>query len=141
MVFHHLGSLSLKPLSGQTKLPKFDKLWADCTQEETRIAARKRLHGPQVEDNQAFITHAKKGKGKGRKFHKHQARRPSSSPDRREKKKNLSHIQCHKCKKYGHYANKCFSANKRKHEASTADVDEDTPHKKSTNDDCLELFF
>ena len=93
--------------------------------------SKQRLHGPQVEENQAFITHAKKDKGKGRKFHKHkhQARRPSSSPDRREKKKDLSHIQCHKWKKYGDYANK------RKHEASTTDVDEDTPHKKSRNDD------
>ena len=95
----------IQTISGQTKLPKFDKLWVDCTQEETRIAARQRLHGPQVEENQAFITHAKKGKGKGRKFHKHkhQARRLSSSPDCKEKK-DLSHIQCYKCKKYGHYA-------------------------------------
>ena len=103
-------------ISGQTKLPKFYKLWEDCTQEETRIAARQRLHGPQVEENQAFITHAKKGKGKGRKFHKHkhQSRRPISSPDKREEKKYLSHIKFHECNKYGHYANKCLSENKRK---------------------------
>ena len=84
----------IQTISGRTKLPKFDKLWEDCTQEETRIAARKRLHGSQVEENQAFITHAKKGTGKGRKFHKHkhQARRSSSSPDRREKK-DLSCLQ------------------------------------------------
>ena len=122
----------IQTISGQTRLPKFDKLWVDCTKEKTRIASRQRLHGPQVEENQAFITHAKKGKGKGRKFHKHkhQARRPSSSPNRRERKKDLSHIQCHKCKKFGHYANKCFSANKRKHEASTID----DHHKKQRNE-------
>ena len=92
-------------ISGRTKLPKFDKLWQDCTHEETRIATRQRLHGPQVEENQAFITHVKKGKGKGRKFHKHkhQARRSSSSPDCKAKK-DLSRIQCYKCKNYGHYA-------------------------------------
>ena len=37
--------------SGRTKLPKFDRLWADCTKEETRITTRQRLHGPQVEEN------------------------------------------------------------------------------------------
>ena len=133
----------IQTISGWTKLPKFDKLWTDCTQEETRIAARQRLHGSQVEENQAFITHAKRGKGKGRKFHKHKhrARRPSSSPDQREKKKDLSHIQCRNCKKYGHNANKCFSANKRKHESSTSDVDEETPHKKSRSCDSSEFLF
>ena len=39
----------IQNISGRTKLPKFDKLWADCTQEETRIAARQRLHGTQPE--------------------------------------------------------------------------------------------
>ena len=49
----------IQTVSGRTKLPKFDRLWVDCTQEETRIAARQRLHGAQVEENQAFITHGK----------------------------------------------------------------------------------
>ena len=30
----------IQTISGQTKLPKFDKLWEECTQEETRIIAR-----------------------------------------------------------------------------------------------------
>ena len=124
-------------------MPKFNKLWVDCTQEGTRVAARQRLHGPQVEENQALYTHTRKGNGKGRKFHKpkHQARIPSSSPYQREKKKDLSHIQCHKCKKYGHYANKCFSANKKKHEASTVDVEEGHHHKKQRNEDRTKFFF
>ena len=44
----------IQTISGQTKLPKFDKLWAECTQEERRIAAHQRLHGAQPEENQAF---------------------------------------------------------------------------------------
>ena len=78
----------IQTISGRTKLPKFNKLWVDCTWEETRIAARQRLHGPQVEENQAFIIHANKGKGKGRNFHKHrhQARIPSPSLNSRENK-------------------------------------------------------
>ena len=35
----------IQTISGRTKLPKFDKLWADCTQEETKVVARQRLHG------------------------------------------------------------------------------------------------
>ena len=132
----------IQTISGQTKLPKFDKLWAECIQKETRIAARQRLHGTQPRENQAFISHAKKGKAKGRKFHKykHQARRSSSSPDQRGKK-DLSHIQCYKCKKYGHYASKCFSSNKRKHEASTTDVEEGHHQKKQRNEDRTKFFF
>ena len=73
----------IQTISGRTKLPKFDRLWADCTHEETRIVARQRLHGTQPEVNQAFMAHAKKGKEKKRKFHnhKHQERRSSPSPD------------------------------------------------------------
>ena len=55
----------IQTISGRTTLPKFDRLWANCTQEETWITARQRLHGPQVEENETFKTHAKKGKGKG----------------------------------------------------------------------------
>ena len=53
-------------ISGLTKFPKFDILLAYCTYEETRIIARQRLHGTQPEENQAFMAHAKTGKGKGR---------------------------------------------------------------------------
>ena len=55
-----------------------------------------------------------------------------------KKKKDLSHIQCFKCHKYKHYARQCHDPNKRKHEASIANVDEDTPHKRSRNDDFVE---
>ena len=76
----------IQTISGRTKLPKFDKLWADCTQEETRIAARQRLHGTQLEENQAFVSHTKKGKGRGRKpyNHKHQDKRSSPPPDQKK---------------------------------------------------------
>ena len=43
--------------------------------------------------------------------------------------------------KYGHYANKCSSLNKRKHEVSTADVEEGHHHKKQRNEDPTEFFF
>ena len=37
-------------------------------QEETRLAARGRIHGIQHEESEALTSHVKKGKGKGRKF-------------------------------------------------------------------------
>ena len=90
----------IQTISGRTKLPKFDKLWAECTQEETRITTRQRLHSARPEENQAFISHAKKGMGRGRKSfnHKHQDMRSSPPPDQK-KKKDLSQIQCYRCKK------------------------------------------
>ena len=122
----------IQTISGRTKLPKFDKLWAECTQEETRIAACQRLNGPQPKENQEFISHAKKGKGRGRKpyIHKHQDKRSSPPPDHKKHQKDLSQIQCYGCKKYGHYASSCRSSIKRKHEASTVDVEKDHHHKK-----------
>ena len=57
----------IQTISGRTKFPKFDKPWAKCTQEETRIVACQRIHGTQPKENQVSISHAKKGRGRGRK--------------------------------------------------------------------------
>ena len=43
--------------------------------------------------------------------------------------------------KYGHYASSCRSSIKRKHEASTAGVEKDPPHKEPRKDDRSEFFF
>ena len=56
----------IQTISGRTKFPKFDKIWEECTQEETRIAAHQRIHGTQLEENQSFVSQIKKGKGRGR---------------------------------------------------------------------------
>ena len=95
----------IQTIGGQTKLSKFDKLWAECTQEETRKAACQILHSAQPEENQVFISHTKKGKGRGRKpyIHNHQDKRSSPPPDQKKQKKDLSQIQCYRCKKYDHY--------------------------------------
>ena len=41
-------------LVGKPKLPKFDRIWEVCMQEETRLATRSRIHGTQHEENQAL---------------------------------------------------------------------------------------
>ena len=53
----------IQTISGRTKFPKFDKLWAECTQENLRITTQQKLHGTQPEENQVLISHAKKEKG------------------------------------------------------------------------------
>ena len=82
----------IQTISGGTKLPKFDKLWADCTREETKITTCQRLHGTQPEENQAFVSHTKKGKGRVRNpyIHKHQDKRSSPPPDQKKQRKDLS---------------------------------------------------
>ena len=35
----------IQSLVGKPKLPEFDRIWAVCMQEETRLAARSRIHG------------------------------------------------------------------------------------------------
>ena len=84
----------IQTISGRTKLPKFDKLWAKCTHEETRIAACQRLHGTQPKENQAFVSHTKKDKGRGRKpyIHKNQDKRSIPPPDQKKQKKDLSQV-------------------------------------------------
>jgi hypothetical protein len=59
----------IQSISGRSKLPKFDRLWADCTQEETRLAARG-MQCSHHDENQALATHARKSKGKRRGFGK-----------------------------------------------------------------------
>ena len=51
LVMNTLNSLPLsweafiQSLVGHPKLPKFDRIWAVCIQEETRLATRSRIHG------------------------------------------------------------------------------------------------
>ena len=58
-------------ICARNKLPKFDKLWADCAQEEARLQS---LDDPEDEEDQALTAHSKKGKRKsshkvgGRRF-------------------------------------------------------------------------
>ena len=77
----------IQSLRGKPKLPKFDRIWAVCMQEETRLVARGRLHGTQHKENQGLTSHAKKGKGKGRKFHDKKDISGRSSPIPKQKKK------------------------------------------------------
>jgi len=47
-------------ICARRKLPKFDKLWGDCTQEEARLASKAQKLND--EDNQVLVAQARKGK-------------------------------------------------------------------------------
>jgi hypothetical protein len=120
----------IQSVCGRAELPKFEDLWADCVQEESRKLSRNSSQGPQDDGIQALATYARKGrgKGKGRRNFRRQNSEEGSPSDQKQKKKDLSKIMCYNCRKYGHYASTC--PQKSRQHASTADVDEEPPQKK-----------
>lgn len=59
--------LFLQSISGRADLPNFDRLWTNCTQEETRLIARGVQDSPH-DDNHALAFHTKKGRINRRSF-------------------------------------------------------------------------
>ena len=95
----------IQGVCARDKLPSFDKLWADCVQEESRLISRNNLQRPVDNVEQALASHTQKGK----KFERRNTRRfPSSTPEQRARKgKDVSKVQCFRCDKFGHYARDC----------------------------------
>jgi hypothetical protein len=55
----------IQSISGRSKFPKFGRLWADWTQEETRLAVRG-AHSSHHDESHALASHARKGRGRGK---------------------------------------------------------------------------
>jgi hypothetical protein len=102
-------------ICARSKLPKFDKLWTDCTQEYSRLISKSQKTND--EENQALATHVKK-----------RNERRDTSPKKTKipcYKKDMSKIRCYNCKKLGHYAFQCPHKNEgRKHHAHASDMEE-----------------
>ena len=60
----------IQSVCGWVELPKFEDIWVDCVQEESRKLSRNSLDEPRDEGTQVLVAHAKRerGKGKGRKY-------------------------------------------------------------------------
>jgi hypothetical protein len=112
----------MQSISGRANLPLFDRLWADCTYEETRLIARG-VQDSHHDDNQALASHTKRGRRNRRSFGKAFKDKKSSAALGQEHRKDISSIQCFRCDKYGHIARDCPTRKKGRQHASTANVD------------------
>ena len=110
----------VQSVSGRDQLPKYDRLWADCVEEEVRLATK---YGGHHDDNQALAT-----RWKGKKKYssqKNQERRSDNRYDIRPDNQNQdgksndrrgqpSMIQCYGCQGHGHIK-KAFLSVKNNH--------------------------
>jgi hypothetical protein len=78
-------------ICSRSKLPKFDKLWLDYTQEESILISKSQKTND--DENQARATHVKK-----RKEREDVSLKKSKKP---RYKKDTSRIRCYNCKKMG----------------------------------------
>lgn len=101
----------IQSVSERSKMPKYDRLWADCSEEEARLAAK---HGNAYDENQALAARSNHQKGKMRFVRKDFYRKDrddkrydgssySSNRDRRD----YSKVQCFGCKELGHIKQNC----------------------------------
>jgi hypothetical protein len=121
-------------ICARSKLPKFDKLWTDCTQEESRLISKSQKTND--EENQALAAHVKKRKERRNTSPKKTRR---SVPDH---KKDVSKIRCFTCKKLGHFSYQCPQGKgKRKHHAHATDMEESTSQKRTKESKDEEYVF
>jgi hypothetical protein len=108
----------------RSKLPKFDKLWTDCTDEESRLAdQQKRL----IVDEEEALTVQKNKISSFKRSNKE-----ANSVRVSDKKKDVSKIRCHNCQKLGHVSYGCPQGKgKRKHQAHVEKEEESPPSKKA----------
>jgi hypothetical protein len=112
----------LQSISGREKLPNFDHLWTNCTQEEIRLIARGVEDSPH-DDNHSLALHTKKGGRNKRNFKQTLRDDKTSSTSCYDERKDMSKIQCFRCDKYGHFVRNCPTRKKGRQYASTDDID------------------
>jgi hypothetical protein len=112
-------------ICARRRFPKFDKLWSDCTQEESRLISK--TQKTNEDENQALSSQVRKRK-KREEVKLKKYKRPCY-------KKDASKIRCCNCQKLGHYDFQCPDRNekeKKKHHAHATDVEE---HSKESKDE------
>jgi hypothetical protein len=83
----------------RSKLPKFDKLWENCTHKESRLAEQqKRL----IVDEEESLTVQKNKRSSFKRNNKE-----ANSVRVPDKKRDVSKIRCYNCQKLGHFSYDC----------------------------------
>jgi hypothetical protein len=91
-------------ICAREKLPKWERLWDDCIQEETRRESRpNKQGGGGGDENLALVSKTKKGKGKV--F----VKKGDSQGEGQQsgQKRDMSKIKCYIFHKNGHFASQC----------------------------------
>lgn len=105
-------------LCGHSRMPKYDRLWADCSKEEARLVAK---HGNSDDENQALAACFSHQKGKKKFIKKYYFI------------KYYSKVQCFGCKELGHIK-RDFPKEKGKQREYRVEVDDDPLSKKSRDE-------
>jgi hypothetical protein len=108
----------IQMICARTEKLKFDSLWEECIQEETRVANREALLAR--DDDQALATHTKGGRKnpyfqkethkepqRSNKFNHKESHRRRFQKKGQRKERKYSSVQCYKCDKMGHIAKFC----------------------------------
>jgi hypothetical protein len=117
--------LFFQGICARRRFPKFDKLWSDCTQEESMMTSKTQNNNE--DENQALVSQVKKRK-KREEGNLKKSKRPRC-------KKDASKIRCYSFQKLGYYAFQCPNRNekeKKKHHAHATDAEE---HSKASTDE------
>jgi hypothetical protein len=116
------------------KLPKFDKLWTDYVQEESRLTPK--MQKTNDEENQSLVAHVKKRKERRNESPK---KNRISVPDH---KKDVFKIRCFNCQKLGHFSYQCSQGKgKRKNNAHATYMEDSTSQKKTREKKYEEYVF
>ncbi|XP_059069262.1 retrovirus-related Pol polyprotein from transposon RE1 isoform X1 [Cryptomeria japonica] len=94
-------STFVQGISARSKYPKFERLRDDCLQEESRLNKVGIKQKNIDEDLQVLNTNINK------KYKKKQFRKRKAKQGKNTSKKDLSHVQCYRCDKCGHYVANC----------------------------------
>jgi transposase InsO family protein len=130
----------IQTICARTEKLKFDGLWEECIQEESRVANREALLAR--DEDQALATHTKGGRKKSyfqKETHKESHPQNKSQPKRFQKKgqrkeRDYSSVQCYHCDKMGHIARYCparreeYKRKNKRHHAHAVE-DEEPPAK------------
>jgi hypothetical protein len=118
----------IQGIYSRKKLPKFNRLWEDCNQEQARTIAREEK---MADEDQAIVAYTRKGKNKKKHF---------LPKNFKMGQRDNSKIRCYCCQEWGHFVRdfplimeiKNKKGSKR-HQAHTTEYDE--PPKKDAKQD------